>query len=95
MLSYLSLLHISVLRSLDTETNKFYDISNKLYDAALFTRCYTRHALRPAIDSKINHVRHFIKNPVVNKGMDFLIYLVHSGINRYKQPYQIISRIVM
>ena len=39
MLSYLSSLPISVLRSLDTEANKFYDRTNRLYDAALLTRC--------------------------------------------------------
>ena len=31
MLSYLSLLPISVLRSLDTEANKFYDRTNVLH----------------------------------------------------------------
>ena len=72
MLSYLSSLPISVLRSLDTEANKFYDRTNRLYDAALLTRCYTQHALRPVIDSKINHIRHFIKIPFNNKGMDFI-----------------------
>ena len=72
MLSYLSSLPISVLRSLDTEANKFYDRTNRLYDAALLTRCYTQHALRPVIDSKINHIRHFIKIPFINKGMDFI-----------------------
>ena len=71
MLSYLSSLPISVLRSLDTEANTFYDRSNRLYDVALLTRCYTQHALRPVIDSKINHVRHFIKIPFINKGMEF------------------------
>ena len=60
MLSYLSSLPISVLRSLDTKANKFYDRSNR-FDAALLSRCYTQRALRPVIDSKINHVRHFIK----------------------------------
>ena len=65
-------LPISVLRSLDTEANKFYDRTNRLYEAALFTRCYTQHALRPVIDSKINNIRHFIKIPVINKGMDFI-----------------------
>ena len=44
MLSYLSSLPISVLRSLDTEANKFYDRANRLYDATLLTRssaeCY-------------------------------------------------------
>ena len=72
MLSYLSSLPISVLRSLDTEANKSYDRTNRLYDAALLTRCYTQHALRPVIDSKINHIRHFIKILFINKGMDFI-----------------------
>ena len=60
------------MRSLDTEANKFYDRSNRLYYAALLTRCYTQHALRPVIDSKINHVRHFSKIPFINKGMEFI-----------------------
>ena len=68
MLSYLSSLPISVLRSMATKAKKFYDRYNKLYDAALLIRCYTQHALRPVIDSKINHVRHFIKIPFINKG---------------------------
>ena len=72
MLSYLSSLPISVLRSLDTEATKFYYKTNRFYDAALLTRCYTQHALRPVIDSKINHIRHFIKIPFINKGMDFI-----------------------
>ena len=72
MLSYLSSLPISVLRSLDTKANKFYDGTNRLYDAALLIRCYTQHALRLVIDSKINHTRHFIKIPSINKGMDFI-----------------------
>ena len=62
ILSYLSSLPISVLRSLDTEAKKFYDRTNRLYDAALLTRCYTQHVLRPVIGTKINHIRHFIKN---------------------------------
>ena len=91
MLSYLSSLPISVLRSLDTEANKFYDRTNRLYDAALLIRCYTQHAFRPVIDSKINHIRHFIKIPFINKGMDF-IDRAFSEINRYNHPYRIISR---
>ena len=71
-LSYLSSLLISVLRSLDTEANKFYDRTNSLYDAALLTRYYTQHAFRPVIDSKINHIRHFIKIHFINKGMNFI-----------------------
>ena len=41
---------------LDTEANKFYDRTNRLYDAALLTRCYIQHSLRLVIDSKINHI---------------------------------------
>ena len=72
MLSYLSSLPIVVLRSLDTEANRFYDRNHQLYDAALLTRCYTQHALRPFIDSKSNHIRSFIKIPFINKGIDFI-----------------------
>ena len=72
MLSFLSSLPISVLRILDTEANKFYDRNHQLYDATLLTRCYTQHALRPFIDSEINHKRHFIKIPFINKGIEFI-----------------------
>ena len=72
LLSFLSSLPISVLRILDTEANKFYDRNHQLYDAALLTRCYTQHALRPFIDSEINHKRHFIKFPFINKGIEFI-----------------------
>ena len=94
MLSYLSSLPFSVLRSLESDANKFYDITNRLYDAALLTRCYTEHALRPVIDSKINHIRHFIKIPFINKGMDFIDLLSIFRDNRYNHPYQFISRIM-
>ena len=39
MLSYLRSLPISVLRSLDTEADKFYDRTNRLYDAASHSTC--------------------------------------------------------
>ena len=71
MLSKLASLSVSSLRKLDDEANKFYDITN-LYEAALLTRCYTQHALRPYIDSEINHIRHFIKIPFINKGIEFI-----------------------
>ena len=63
---------VSVLRSSDTEGNEFYDNSYRLYDAVLPTRCYTQHSLRTVIDSKINNIRHFVKIPFVNEGMDFI-----------------------
>ena len=72
MLSFLSSLPISVLRILDTEANKFYDRNHQLYDAALLTRCYTQHALRPFIDSETNHKRHFIKIPFIYKEIEFI-----------------------
>ena len=43
-----------------------------MYEAALLTRCYTQHALRPYINSEINHIRHFIKIPFINKGIEFI-----------------------
>ena len=69
MLSYLSSLPITVLRSLDTEANIFDDRNNQTHHAALLTGCYTQHALRPFIVSKSNHIRHFIKIPFINKGI--------------------------
>ena len=85
-----------MLRSLDTEANKFYDRTNRLYDAALLTRCHTQYALRPVIDSKINHIRHFIKIPFINKGMDFIdlpsIFRdksVQSSIPNYFKNYEV------
>ena len=38
--SFFSSLPISVLRNLELETNTLYDRANKLYKAALLTRCY-------------------------------------------------------
>ena len=43
---------LSKLASLSvSEANNFYDRKHDLYEAALLTRCYTQHALRPNIDS--------------------------------------------
>ena len=61
---------ISVLRNL--EANKFYDRANKSYKAALFTNCYVQHFLSPYIESEVNHKRHFIKIPFINKGIEFI-----------------------
>ena len=65
MLSKLASLTVSSLRKLDYEANKFYDRKHDLYEAALLTRYYTQHALRPYIDSEINHIRHFIDLPSI------------------------------
>ena len=63
---------IPVLLNLEPEANKLYDRVNKLYKAALLTRCYVQHFHRLYIDSEVNHKRHFIKIPFINKGMDFI-----------------------
>ncbi|MCU7801045.1 MAG: hypothetical protein KZQ70_13135 [gamma proteobacterium symbiont of Lucinoma myriamae] len=72
MLSVLTSLSISSLRKIDTEVDKFYDSRHPFYDAVLLIRCYTQHALRPYIDSEINHVRHFVKINYINKGIEFI-----------------------
>ena len=56
MLSKLASLSVFSLLKLDDEANKFYNRKHDLYEAALLTRCYTQHALRPYIDSEINHI---------------------------------------
>ena len=43
-----------------------------MYAAALLTRCYTQHALRPLSDSASNHIRSFIRIPFIKKGIDFI-----------------------
>ena len=72
MLSFLSSFPIPVSHILDIEANRFYDKNHQMYEAAFLTRCYTQHALRPFIDAEINHQRHFIKIPFINKGKDFI-----------------------
>ena len=69
---FLSSLPISVLRNLELEANKVYNRANTLYKAALLTRCYVQHFLSLYIDSEVNHKRHFIKIPFINKGMEFI-----------------------
>ena len=67
MLSFLSSLPIPVLRVLGIEANRFYDRNHQMHEAALLTRCYTQNAFRPFIDAEINHQRHFIKIPFIDK----------------------------
>ena len=43
-----------------------------MYEAALLTRCHSQHAVRPLIDSEINHKSHFIKVTIINEGSDFI-----------------------
>ena len=81
---------------MDTEANEFYDRTSRLFDAVLLTRCYTQHALHPVIDSKINQIRHFIKIPFINKGIDFIdlpnIFRdksVQPSISNYFKNYEV------
>ena len=70
--SRLVTLSISSLRNFDIEANKFYDRAHWPHDAAILTKCYTQHALRPYIDLEINHIRNFIKVQFVNKRIAFI-----------------------
>ena len=81
LFSFLSSLPISVLRNIEFEANKLYNRANKLYKAALLARCYVHYFLSPYIDSEVNHKRHFIKIPFINKVLSLLIYIVSSRIN--------------
>ena len=63
---------VSLLRNLDTEENKFYESVCQLYCAALLTRRYTKHTLRPYIDSEMYHIRYLIKVQCVNKGINYI-----------------------
>ena len=63
---FLSSLPVSVKRILYLAANKFYDMGQQLYDAALLARCYSQHALRPFIDTEAIHKRHFVKTPFIN-----------------------------
>ena len=92
-LSRLVTLSISSLRNLDIEANKFYDRAHRRYDAAILTQCYTQHALRPYVDSEINHIRHFIKIQFVNKGLNSLTYPVYLKINLLSLLFLLILKI--
>ena len=72
LFSFLSSLPISVLRNLELKSNKLYDRANKLIKVALLTRCYVQNFLSSYIDSEVNHKRHFIKIPFINKGIEFI-----------------------
>ena len=83
MLSFLSSLPIPVLSILDIEANRFYDRNRQMCEAALLTRCYSQHALCPFTDAEINHQRHLIKIPLINKGMN----LIDLPRNLFKPDY--------
>ena len=81
LFSFLSSLPISVLRNLEIEANKLYDRANKLYKAALLTRCYMFNislVLISILRSTINDI--LSKFHSLTKGLCLLIYIVSSRI---------------
>ena len=66
------LMRVDTLQNLQGRIAPSPFLNHQMYDAALLTRCYTQHALRPFIDSESNHIRSFIKIPFINKGIDFI-----------------------
>ena len=84
---------ISILGNLELEANKRNDRANTLYKAALLTRCYVQHFLSPYIDSEVNHKRHFIKIPFINKGMEFID--LHSNFKDNSVISSILNKIVI
>ena len=80
MLSCLSSLPIAVLRSLDTEANRFYDRNHQMYDAAQLTRCYTQHT-HLSIPNLIT-LDVLLKFLSLIKELTLLIYPAYSRINQ-------------
>ena len=66
-------LSVSIVRTFTVNSDSHKKGPRKLRTIkALLTRCYIQHALRPFIDSETNYKRHFIKNPFINKGIEFI-----------------------
>ena len=74
-------LSFSSQRKLNIEANEFNDRAHRLYDAALFTRCYSQHARRPYINLENNHIGNFIKVQFVIKEFNSLTYPIYSKIH--------------
>ena len=72
MLSCLSSLPISAIRSIDEEADKIILRTDPLINTATLIQSYTQHVLRPHIDKESEHKRHFLKLQFVNKGIDFI-----------------------
>ena len=66
MLSFLCSLPIPVVCILAINANRFYVRNHQMYtyEAALLTRCYTKHALRPLNDFEINHKKPSLLKPL-------------------------------
>ena len=71
---------ISVLRHLELEANKLNDRANKLYKAALLTRCYVQHFLSPYIDSEVTINDISSKFHSLKKVLSLLIYIFKDNL---------------
>ena len=92
-LSRLVTLSISSLCNLDIEANKFYDRAHRLYDAAILTRSYTQHALRPYIDTKLIILGILSKFNLSTRGLNSLTYPVYLKINLLSLLFLLIVKI--
>ena len=72
LLSKITNLSISSLQKLDEEADSIYVRTHPFYDVACIIQSYTQHVLRPHIDAKSDHQRHFLKISYLNKGIDFI-----------------------
>ena len=72
MLTLLTSLSIHALKRLDEEADKIVIRTHRFYDTASIIQSYTQHVLRPHIDKESDHLRHFLKIPFINKGIDFI-----------------------
>ena len=71
----------------------FYDRKHDFYQTALLTRCYTQHALRPYIDSEMNHIRHLSNFHSSIRVSISSIYLAYLEIIQLNRLYLIILKI--
>ena len=58
---------IPSLRNFDFNAIRFYDRAHRVYDAAIFTRCYNQHALLP-------HIRDLSKFYLSTRGLNLLTF---------------------
>lgn len=72
MLTCLTSLPFSSLKSIDEEADNIVVRTHPFYEAAYLIQSYTRHILRPHVDAKSDHDRHFLKVSFLNKGIDFI-----------------------
>ena len=73
-LSSSSSFNIKIIYYIDEQADKTYLLTAPLVGTACLIPRYTQHVLKPHIDTESEHQGFFLKNPFINKGIDF-IYL--------------------